>query len=93
MVKEEKTGEEIQDSILHYLWQQNAWGERYKNFTDMVKRVSSVVINNGKNTRKQVKILIKNGLVLIKKQGRTISLDPHYKTTIRDRLIEADYHI
>ena len=92
-MKEEKTAKEIQDSILHYLWQQSAWGERYKNFPDMLKRVSSVITNNGKNTKRQVKILVKDGTVMVKKQGRTISLDPHHKTTIRERLVDADYSI
>jgi len=47
------------------------------------------VKNNGKNTDKQLKKLIKDRLVNPKKQGRTYSMNHNYKNTIEDRLIQG----
>ncbi|PBO84871.1 MAG: hypothetical protein COA77_07215 [Thaumarchaeota archaeon] len=44
--------------------------------------------NNGKNTDRQLKKLIKDRLVNAKKQGRTYSMNHNYKNTIEDRLIQ-----
>jgi len=84
---------EIQDTILFYLWQEGAWGEDYTNYEKMKRRVGMVVKNNGKNTDKQLKKLVKDRLVLKLKEGRTYSLNHFYRQTIEQRLIDAEFHI
>ena len=84
---------EIQDTILYYLWQENAWGEVYTNYEKMRRRIGMVVKNNGKNTDKQLKRLVNERLVLKLKQGRTYSLNHLYRNTIEERLIEAEFPV
>ena len=93
MVKSRQTDKEIQDQILYYLWQESAWGEDYTNYEKMKRRIGTVVKNNGKNTEKQLKRLVKDRLVERKKQGRTYSLNHLYRNTIEERLIEAEFPI
>ena len=84
---------EIQDTILYYLWQECAWGEVYTNYEKMRIRIGMVVKNNGKNTDKQLKILVNERLVLKLKQGRTYSLNHLYRNTIEKRLIGAEFPV
>ena len=84
---------EIQDTILYYLWQENAWGEVYTNYEKMRRRIGMVVKNNGKNTDKQLKRLVNERLVLKLKQGRTYSLNHLYRNTIEERLIEGEFPV
>lgn len=87
------TDTEIQDTVLFYLWQEGAWGELYTNYEKMRRRVGMVVKNNGKNTDKQIKTLVKERFVEKHKQGRTYSLNPMYRNTIEQRLIDAEFQI
>jgi hypothetical protein len=84
---------EIQDTILHYLWQEGAWGQNYTNYEKMRRRLGMVVKNNGKNTDKQLKKLVNDRLVLKLKQGRTYSLNYLYRQTIEQRLIEGGFPV
>jgi hypothetical protein len=93
LVKSTQTDKEIQDSILFYLWQEGAWGERYTNYEKMRRRLGMVVKNNGKNTDKQLKTLVNDRMVLKLKQGRTYSLNHLYRQTIEQRLIDAGFTI
>jgi len=45
-----------------------------------------VVKNNGKNTEKQVKALVKMRIILPRKNWDTISLNPYYKNTIKQMI-------
>ena len=87
------TDTEIQDTILFYLWQEGAWGEIYTNYEKMRRRVGMVVKNNGRNTDKQLKILVRDRLVEKHKQGRTYSLNHLFRNTIEQRLIDAEFQI
>ena len=87
------TDMEIQDTILFYLWQEDAWGEAYTNYEKMRKRLGMVVKNNGKNTDKQLKKLVNDRLVLKLKQGRTYSLNHLYRQTIEQRLVAGEFPV
>jgi len=87
------TDAEIQDTILFYLWQEGAWGEDYTNYERMRRRVGMVVKNNGRNTDKQLKKLVKDRLVEKKKQGRTYSLNHLFRNTIEQRLTDAEFQV
>ena len=82
-MKREFTAGELQAEILWYLWGKGAWSEIYTNQDKMVSRLSKVVTNNGSNILNQLDTLMKARLVLSRKKGDTISLNPYYKQTIR----------
>ncbi len=86
------TDTEIQNQILFYLWQKGAWGEDYTNYEKM-RRIETVVKNNGKNTDKQLKKLVNDRLILKLKQGRTYSLNHLYRNTIERRLIAGEFPV
>ena len=73
-LKREFSDDELMAQIVSYLWDQGAWGERYKNYTQMKNRLSKVVNNNGKNVERKVKMLSSKNWITIKKNGDTISL-------------------
>lgn len=83
-MKREFSDDELMAQIVSYLWDQGAWGERYKNYTQMKNRLSKVVNNNGKNVERKVKMLSSKKWVKIKKNGDTISLNPIYKIMIKN---------
>jgi len=87
-MKREFTDLELQAQILWYLYGKGAWGEDYKPFVPMVKRLSNIVKNNGKNIKRQTKNLVKLLLVQSMKQGRTISLNHDFRLTIRQFINE-----
>ncbi len=87
-MKEEFTDLGIQAQILWYLYGKGAWDEMYTPFDSMIRRLSNIVKNNGKNIKKQTKNLVKKFLVLRKKQGDTISLNLYYKLTIKQFIHE-----
>ena len=49
----------------------------------MVRRLSNVVKNNGKNTMKKVEELSRLNWVLPRKNWETISLNPVYKSQVK----------
>lgn len=83
-LKREFSDDELMAQIVSYLWDQGAWGERYKNYTQMKNRLSKVVNNNGKNVERKVKMLSSKNWITIKKNGDTISLNPIYKIMIKN---------
>lgn len=86
MVKHEFTDLELQVQILYSLYVHGKWSEIYTNYTRFKKRVSSAVKNNGKNTDRQVDKLIKERLILSRKNGDTIALNPYAKNVIKERI-------
>ena len=86
MVKREFTDLELQAQILYSLYVQGKWSEIYTNYDKFKRRLSIVVKNNGKNTDKQVKSLVKLRLVLPRKNWDTITLNPFYKNTIKQMI-------
>ncbi len=82
------TDDQLQAQILYYLWNQGSWSEIYTNLDKMTRRLSNVVKNNGKNTMKKVENLVKWNWVLPRKNWDTISLNPVYKTQIKQYIDE-----
>lgn len=88
MPKKEFTDLELQAQILYSLIVHGKWSEIYTSYDPFRRRLSNVVKNNGKNTDKQVKVLVKQRLVLLRKNGNTIALNPYYKLTIKQMIQE-----
>lgn len=88
MVQRDFTDLELQAQILYSLYTKGKWSEIYTSYTPFKRRLSNVVKNNGKNTDKQVKTLVKQRLVLFRKNGNTIALNPFLKITIRQTIRE-----
>ncbi len=78
------TDDQLRAQILHYLWNQGSWSEIYTNLDKMIKRLSNVVKNNGKNTMKRVEELVKWSWVLPRKNWETVSLNPRFKKEIME---------
>jgi len=87
-MKREFTDLELQAQILWYLYGKGAWGEDYKPFVPMVKRLSNIVMNNGRNIKKQTRNLVKLYFVQSMKQGRTISLNHNFRLSIKQFINE-----
>ena len=85
-MKRDFTDGELQAQILWSLYQHGKWSEIYTNYDTFKKRLSVIVKNNGKNTERQVKALVKMRMVLPRKNWDTISLNPYYKNTIKQMI-------
>ncbi len=80
--------------ILWVLWQRSAWNEKhYVNYDKCIRHVAFTVKNNGKNTKKQWKKLMKQRLGHEHKKGETCSLNYNYYDFIGKRLRKADYPV
>jgi hypothetical protein len=77
------TDDQLRAQILYYLWNQGSWSEIYTNLDKLVRRLSNVVKNNGKNTMKKVEELVKWNWVLPRKNWETVSLNPVFKPQIQ----------
>ncbi len=77
------TDEQLRAQVLYYLRNQGSWSEIYTNLDKMIRRISNVVKNNGKNTTKKVEDLVKWKWVLPRKNWDTVSLNPVFKSQIR----------
>ena len=89
MVKKEFTDLDLQAQILYSLYVHGKWSEVYTPYDPFRRRLGNVVKNNGKNTDKQVKKLIKERLILPRKNGKTIALNPYMKNIIKQRITES----
>jgi len=77
------TDDQLRAQILYYLWNQGSWSEIYTNLDKMTRRLSNIVKNNGKNTMKKIEDLVKWNWVLPRKNWDTVSLNPVYKSQIK----------
>lgn len=77
------TDDQLRAQILYYLWNQGSWSEIYTNLDKMTRRLGNVVKNNGKNTMKKIEDLVKWNWVLPRKNWDTVSLNPVYKSQIK----------
>jgi hypothetical protein len=67
---------ELRALTLDWLQRHGRWGAHYYPVDTLVNKLSHVVRNNGKRTRKMIRELLNEGLVLSHKGGETISLNP-----------------
>jgi hypothetical protein len=88
-MKRDFTDGELKAQILWSLYQHGKWSEIYTNYDTFKKRLSVMVKNNGKNTERQVKALVKMRMVLPRKNWDTISLNPYYKNTIKQMIKDS----
>ena len=79
LTKQKFTDFELQARILGSLYVQDRWSEIYTNYTKLRKRVGAAIKNNGQNTDRQIRRLVKERLVLLRKNGDAISLNPFKK--------------
>jgi hypothetical protein len=70
------TDREIKLAILEFLVKKGRWGACYFPTQTLVKWFAKKVKRNGKRVMACLKLLIKDGYLLMHKKGRTISLNP-----------------
>lgn len=73
---------ELKALILNFLMRKTRWGERYFPIDTMTNWLGQVVQNNGKNVRKKVDELAKEGFLILWKRNTTASLNPRTKHEI-----------
>ncbi len=73
---------ELKALILNFLMRKTRWGERYFPIDTMANWLGQVVQNNGKNVRKKVDELAKEGFLILWKRNTTASLNPRAKHEI-----------
>ena len=76
--------EEIKAEVCWRLRRRNCWGAKYLPVDSLVDWLGKLVKKDGKRVQASIDELIRDGLLLPHKKGRTVSLNPH-----RIREIEA----
>jgi hypothetical protein len=75
---------ELRAEILNFIMRKGRWGEHYFPIDTMANWLGQVVKNNGKNIRKKVKDLAKEGFLILHKVNTTVSLNPRLKREIEE---------
>jgi len=75
-MKVELTDEQIVATILDKLVRRRVWGQSYLPMDSVVKWIASKIKRDGKRVRRIMKDLIKERILLTKKSGAVISLNP-----------------
>lgn len=81
-MKREYSDQELKALILNFIMRKGRWGEHYFPIGTMAKWLGQVVQNNGKNVRKNVDELAKDGYLILWKRNATASLNPRAKREI-----------
>ncbi|WP_048196601.1 hypothetical protein [Candidatus Nitrosotenuis uzonensis] len=81
-MKREYPDQELKALILNFIMRKGRWGEHYFPIDTMAKWLGQVVQNNGKNVRKKVDELAKDGYLILWKRNTTASLNPRAKREI-----------
>lgn len=68
--------EEIEAEILYKLKRRRCWGERYLPVDSLVSWIGNQVLRDGQEVRDAIDDLIKHGLLIPRKKGQTVSLNP-----------------
>jgi len=76
MAKQETSDEEIKADIMNRLLRKHCWGAKYLPLDTLVNWLSKQIKRNGKRVRKCIEELAKEGHILFRKKGKTISLNP-----------------
>ncbi|MEM3007516.1 MAG: hypothetical protein QXW38_07345 [Candidatus Nitrosotenuis sp.] len=82
LMKREYSDQELKALILNFIMRKGRWGEHYFPIDTMAKWLGQVVQNNGKNVRKNVDDLAKDGYLILWKRNTTASLNPRAKREI-----------
>jgi hypothetical protein len=83
-MKREYSDTELKALILNFIMRKGRWGEHYFPIDTMANWLGQVVQNNGKNVRKRVKDLAKEGFLILHKVNTTASLNPRMKQEIME---------
>lgn len=83
-MKRDYPEEELKALILNFIMRKGRWGEHYFPIDTMSNWLGQVVKNNGKNVRKKVKELAKDGYLILHKGNTTASLNPQTKQQIME---------
>jgi hypothetical protein len=83
-MKSEYSDTELKALILNFIMRKGRWGEHYFPIDTMANWLGQVVQNNGKNVRKKVKELSKEGFLILHKVNTTASLNPRMKREIME---------
>lgn len=75
---------ELRAEILNFIMRKGRWGEHYFPIDTMANWLGQVVKNNGKNIRKKVKELAKEGFLILHKVNTAASLNPRLKREIEE---------
>ena len=84
LMKRDYSDEELRALILNFIMRKGRWGEHYFPIDTMANWLAQVVRNNGKNVRKKVKDLAKEGFLILHKVNTTSSLNPRLRQEIMD---------
>lgn len=84
LMKIEYSDSELRAEILNFIMRKGRWGEHYFPIDTMANWLGQVVKNNGKNIRKKVKELAKEGYLILHKVNTTASLNPRLKREIEE---------
>ena len=82
LMRRDYSDEELRAIILNFIMRKGRWGEHYFPIDTMTKWLGQVVRNNGKNVRKKVDELAKEGYLILWKRNTTASLNPRMKREI-----------
>ena len=83
-MKRDYSDEELKALILNFIMRKGRWGEHYFPIDTMTNWLGQVVKNNGRNVRKKVKELAKDGYLILHKGNTTASLNPQAKQQIME---------
>ena len=95
MPKCEKTDVEIKADIMNKLLRKNCWVAKYLPSDSLVNWLAKRVKKDGKRVRKLIRALVNEGYLLLRKGGKTVSLNPIMSKEVMEyvkRVIERHYH-
>jgi hypothetical protein len=75
---------ELRAEILNFIMRRGRWGEHFFPIDTMANWLGQAVKNNGKNIRKKVKELAREGFLILHKVNTTASLNPRLKWEIEE---------
>jgi len=82
---------EIEAEILYKLKRRRCWGEKYLPVDSLVNWIGNQILRDGHEVRAAIDDMIKDGLLLPQKKGKTVSLNPTYIMEINSRLRKHGY--
>lgn len=83
-MKRDYADEELKALILNFIMRKGRWGEHYFPIDTMSNWLGQAIRNNGKNVRKKIKELAKEGFLILHKGNTTASLNPRMKNEIME---------
>ena len=82
LMKKVYSDTELKALILNFLMRKVRWGERYFPIDTLANWLGQTVQNNGKNVRRKIDKLAKEGYLILWKRNSTASLNPRMRREI-----------